>query len=502
MNFDEQLELLRAAKGDPAQLALATVDLQLAGHPRDEREKVREALEVAAIPHWFDERILAALLEIEVAKTVALLVRLRELNVVEPFFARGPGAMNVHQTVRTALRRRLAMEDPYRMHTLSSLAYRHFAARDATPAVIERLYHRFISDSARVADKCGAIFREWSAAGRHEPLLALRTMLEELLNLEPWALPAGLVRGAALYYLVKIRNASPRLDDDGETTEKLAQNAIVEFDGAGVRGRAVRGRVLLGDVLKRVAISEADLKRAISAYEGAIALAQSDKFGPRASDGSEQRLVANVYGEIASIRERLGEMAAAAAAARKREEVRPAPPPSKVAATPENEAVAFELAAVELEKKGDLAVVLLVLRAALDARQRVAKEQPENAKHRSHLSIAHHRVGDALRRQGNVGAASAEFRKGMAIRELLAKEDSSNREWQREFAAACHRTASVLIELSEGDRAEARTLIERGASIMQALARIRALTLDECEVLENLDQLAAKAGVSPLARDE
>jgi tetratricopeptide (TPR) repeat protein len=494
MNFNEQLKLLKAAKGDPAQLALATVDLQHAGRPPEERDRVRQALEVAAVPHWFDERVLAALLEIEVARAVALLVRLRELNVVEPFPARGPGAMNVHQAVRTALRAHLATDDFDRIRTLSSLAYRHFAAEDGTPAVVEALYHRFVSDPAGVADKCGAIFDKWNATGRHEPLLALRTMLEELLNLEPWALPPGLVRGAALYYLVKIRNFYPRLNDNGEATEGLAKKAIAEFAIAGVHGRAVRATVLLGDVLKREASSPEALERAISAYEGAILLAQDGKFGPR--DGREQRRLANLYKEIESIQERLGEPAKALDAARKSEAIRPVRPLSRAVLNAENEAIAFEFAAIEFEKRGDLAARLRVLRAALSARQRAAKERPQNAIHQSHLSIAHNRVGDALRKQGDVRGASAAFRDGMAVRELLAKQDPGNREWQREFAAACYRTASALIKLSEVDRAEARRLIERGGSIMHALGQSRTLTLDEREVLENLGKLAALAGVS------
>jgi len=499
MNFNEQLELVKAAKGDPAELALATVDLQHAVRPPEERAKVREALEVAAVPHWFDEKVLAALLEISVASAVALLVRLRELNVVEPFPARGRGAMNVHQTVRTALRTRLARDDLDRLRILSNLAYLHFAAEDGTPAVVEKLYHRFISDPARVAEKCGAIFHEWNRAGRHEPLLALRTMLEELLNLEPWALPDGLVRGAALYYLVKIRNGYARLNDNGKTTAKLAEMAIDEFDVAGVHERAVRARVLLGDVLKREAQSEAGLKDAISAYEGAIALAQGEKSG--AGDGSGQRLVSNLYGEIESIQGRLGEMAKAGEAARIREQIRPVRPLLRAAVNPENEAIAFEFAAVELEKMGNLAGRLSVLRAALSARQRAAKEQPENVTHQSHLSIAHNRVGDALRKQGDVRAASAAFRDGMAVRELLAKRDPGNREWQRELAAACHRTATTLIELSEVDRAEAQRLIERGGSIMEALGKVRTLTLDEREVLEKLEKLGAQADVSPPGPD-
>src|SRR5260221_2260706 len=126
MDFDEQLRILRSAQGDPARLALASVDLLLAARPERERENVRAALEAAAVVHWCDETILAALLNIPEAKAVARLVRLRELTVVEPFPARGPGVVNVHEAIRLALRARLYAEDPDRMRAHSVRAHDHF----------------------------------------------------------------------------------------------------------------------------------------------------------------------------------------------------------------------------------------------------------------------------------------------------------------------------------------------------------------------------------------
>jgi tetratricopeptide (TPR) repeat protein len=52
MDFDEQLRILRSAQGDPARLALASVDLLLAARPETERENVREALQAAAVVHF------------------------------------------------------------------------------------------------------------------------------------------------------------------------------------------------------------------------------------------------------------------------------------------------------------------------------------------------------------------------------------------------------------------------------------------------------------------
>ena len=81
MTFDEIIARLQEAKGDPEQLALAAVDVTLAR--RDER--LREALEAAAIPHWFDERILAHLLDADPAEAAILRERLVALPMVESF---------------------------------------------------------------------------------------------------------------------------------------------------------------------------------------------------------------------------------------------------------------------------------------------------------------------------------------------------------------------------------------------------------------------------------
>src|SRR6516162_2925376 len=59
----EQLQLIRDARGDPALLALVTVDLTFPDIPHAERAALRSALEAAAIPHWCDAAILAELID-------------------------------------------------------------------------------------------------------------------------------------------------------------------------------------------------------------------------------------------------------------------------------------------------------------------------------------------------------------------------------------------------------------------------------------------------------
>jgi hypothetical protein len=123
MDLDETLRILREAKGDLARISLASVDLLLAEHPDSEREKLRGALQVAAVPHWFDEKILGVLLDGPLAaEAPSLASQLRRLPVVEPFPARGPGAANVHEKSRLALRRWMKGKSPDRLAALSERA--------------------------------------------------------------------------------------------------------------------------------------------------------------------------------------------------------------------------------------------------------------------------------------------------------------------------------------------------------------------------------------------
>src|SRR5215467_13425679 len=104
MDFAEQLRILESTKGDPALLALATVDLSHHARPAAERTMIKDALVAAAVPHWCDRDFLAALLDTSPDEGDRLLRQLRPLTVVESFPARGEHAVNVHEAARFALR--------------------------------------------------------------------------------------------------------------------------------------------------------------------------------------------------------------------------------------------------------------------------------------------------------------------------------------------------------------------------------------------------------------
>lgn len=65
MAANDLLRILEDASGDPALLALATIDLTYPALTESARKSLKAALEAAAVPHWCNSTILAGLLGIE-----------------------------------------------------------------------------------------------------------------------------------------------------------------------------------------------------------------------------------------------------------------------------------------------------------------------------------------------------------------------------------------------------------------------------------------------------
>ena len=161
MDFSERLTMLRAAEGDPALLALATVELVHSELPIEERENIRRALLAAAVPHWFDPPFLGSLLAVDEPEAERLHVKLCALMAVEPFSARGERAVNVHESARLALREHLRKSDPEQWQTLAERARAHVAASSSIHARIEALHHLFAIDQEAAGAECETLDREF-----------------------------------------------------------------------------------------------------------------------------------------------------------------------------------------------------------------------------------------------------------------------------------------------------------------------------------------------------
>jgi sugar transferase (PEP-CTERM/EpsH1 system associated) len=180
MDSTDQIHVLKAAQGDPAKLALATVNLAYPTLPDAEVAVLRDSLEAAAIPHWCDEAILSALQETSLEESASRLDRLRRLNLVEPFPSRGEQAVNVHESARLALRAAMAGQPGGRFQALSARAV-SFMQNDRTRVgCIERLYHLLCAEPEQGARVLAKQDREWSRSANSEECHALVAALGEL----------------------------------------------------------------------------------------------------------------------------------------------------------------------------------------------------------------------------------------------------------------------------------------------------------------------------------
>ena len=90
-----------------------------------------------------------------------------------------------------------------------------------------------------------------------------------------------------------------------------------------------------------------------------------------------------------------------------------------------------------LRAQGNLAGALQRFRDSLAIREKLAKQNPEEALWQHDLSISYSRVGNVLSAQGDLDGALQNHRASLAIVQKLAKQDPANTDWQRNLAV-CH----------------------------------------------------------------
>jgi tetratricopeptide (TPR) repeat protein len=525
MDLDKTLEILQAAQGDPALLSLTSVDLLLNGRSENDRKKLRAALEIASVPHWFDEEILGILLDEPLSpEAQSLASQLRSLPVVEPFPARGPGAANVHETARLALRRRMKKESADRLVALSKRAQFYFGGK-APHLRIEALYHQFTVDPEAAERACGSLFYEWRNAGRYEELLALGVTLDEL---QGSGLLAAWVRGSVLYYLANIRyNYQPR-----NVTADQARDALAETQRRDTPWRIANAHDLMGNVLS----DQGDLFGALKNYRDSLALREKlanqdpanagwqrdlsvsyEKVGDVLSDQGELSDALKSYRDSLAIREKLvnrdpanagwqrdlsisynkvgtvlsaqGELSGALKSYRDSlaiaEKLAKQDPTN--AGWQRDLSVSYDKVGTVLSAQGELSDALKNYRDSLALREKLAKQDPANADSQRNLSISYDKVGTVLSAQGELSDALKNYRDSLAIAEKLAKQDPTNAGWQHDLAWIYWRTGSTWAKVEPESRKEARGMLEKGRDVLRESKERTGLTANAQGWLDGIE---------------
>ena len=392
MDSTEQLQLIRDARGDPALLALATVDLTFSDIPEGERADLRLALEAAAVPHWCDPAILAELIDASSSLSSSQWERLKAVPVVESFPARGADAGNVHEASRLAIRTHLARTQQARFIELSVRAARMFETDTRPIGRIEWIYHLLLVNPEQGADELEGLDRAWSHTAHHEDLAALSATLTEL---DTSMLLHGRSLVRARLVMAERRSELEGAASLGDLANQLLQRAKA-IDDARLTADAYS---LVGDVAE----ARGDLAAAERAYAQSLAISER-LAGLDPGNTSWQQ-------DLAAAHSAVGDVAHA---------------------------------------RGDLAAAERAYRQDLAISERLAGLDPANTSWQRGLAAAHLAVGLVTQARGDLASAEPAYAQSLAIYQRLAGLDPANTSWYRGRAVA-HSAVSGLARSSARD---------------------------------------------------
>lgn len=458
MDLAAQLRILEAAQGDPAKLALAAVDLAYPDLSEPERAVLKEALEAAATPHWCDEATLAALLGVSPEESAARLARLRGLKVLEPFPARGEGAVNVHEASRLALRKQMATEEATRFRALSSRAATLFERDLAPSGRIEWIYNLLCAEPKRGADELEKLGREWSSTAYPEDEYALATALRELEE-------QGLIQGRALLWSV-LCCAWTRVSRGEEAALlETARRALELSQREGDRSAEADSQMLLGDVHEAKGQQDAAREAYGASLEICIRLAAEQP-----TNTGRQRELAVAHSRVGGVLEAQGKLSEAQGSFGEYLSIsrRLAEQDPTNAGWQRDLAEAHSRVGDVLEAQGKLSGAQLSFEAYLSIIRRLTEQDPTNAGWQQDVAVAHSRVGGVLEARGKLSEAQSAFGECLSISRRLVEQDPTNAGWQRGLAVAHGRVGDVLQAQRKLSRAELS--FEAGLSISRRLA--------------------------------
>jgi tetratricopeptide (TPR) repeat protein len=431
MNFKEQLKILQGAAGNPALISLATVDLTHHNLSASDRARLREALLAASVPHWVDVPFLAALLDTTAVEAATLVERLRALKNIEPFPARGEGAINVHEASRLHLREYLRSKEPSLWKLYSERARAFVISGTETHLRVEALYHLFAVDSNVAVTECDRLDRE--IMNNPSRRVALVLPLQELLS-AGWLDDAAKVESALVSLSYRdYRGETAQLEQSVSEILKLAEKAAHA-------SKLADAHDLMSRVYEARGNSDAARSAAIEFLRISRGLVAEDPSNP-----VPQHRLALACARIGNIHQAHGHLNAALACfseyfliCKKLSERNPTDNNSQ-----------RELAIAHLyvgdigQEQGRLDDAFTSFSECLRISSALVAQDPSNTGWQRDLAIAHARVGGIHETENRIEEALASFSDYLRIFENLAASDPSNADYQRELALAHARLGNV-----------------------------------------------------------
>jgi tetratricopeptide (TPR) repeat protein len=446
------VERLRQAGGDPEQLLLATVDIALATH----EPRLREALEGAAIPHWFDDRILARLLDTNAGEAALLKERLKSLPMVEPFASRE--AWNVHESTRLALRRKIHNDQPERFRKLSAIAASCWPEDGVIPRV-ESIYHRLSSEPEEGAAELERTYWKWQRSGRREATQALGTALEEL---KPFPL-ADAARGRVLLILGWIRLGWVPVAQ----SEHSARQAVEMLERTGPAASCGDAHGLLGQALQQ----RGNLAGALAEYQACKGiLGDLSALDPANTDWQRDLSVSHGnVGKVYQAQGRLTEALAEYQACKRILEDLTALDPARTD-WERDLSVSHNNVGSVYQAQGRITEALAEYQASKRTRESLTALDAANTDWQRDLSVSHNYVGRVYQAQGRLAEALAGYQASKRIMEGLTALDPANTDWQRDLSVSHNYVGRVY--QAQGRVAEALAEYQACKRIKEGLAAL------------------------------
>jgi tetratricopeptide (TPR) repeat protein len=122
------------------------------------------------------------------------------------------------------------------------------------------------------------------------------------------------------------------------------------------------------------------------------------------------------------------------------------------------------------QQRGDLSGALKSYSDSLATIERLANSDPGNAEWQRDLSVSYDRVGDVQKAQGDLSGALKSYSDSLAIIERLTNSDPGNAEWQRDLSVSFAKLANTHKQL--GDKARASDYLRQGQAIMVRLTKL------------------------------
>ena len=400
------------------------------------QSRVFDAMDAAAVLHWFDADLLRRVLGISPDDANERFEALKGFSFVERYGGSQDEIRNVHENTRLGWRRLMLQERPARFRELSAMAASLYASEADPYLQVEWIFHLLSGSPNEGATELEKLDRAWSGGARPEHRASMARALRELLD---GRFLAGRAMAWALMVVAweQISRGEDSADAVGvaaETAMKLAQDTgdtraeadawCLKGDWLDARGKTADANVAFRECLK-ISRRLAELDPGNAGWQRELAVAHGRMGGVLESQGNLTGALES-FGEFLKISRRLAEL-----------------DPGN-AGWQGDLAVAHSKVGGVLESQGNLTGALESFGEYLKISRRLAELDPGNAGWQRELAVAHNRVGGVMKSQGILTGALESFGEALKISRRLAEIDPGHAGWQRELAVGLSWLAHVL----------------------------------------------------------